>query len=124
MKSLTWGVLVAAAMALVSLTSAGAGTGSLGAFLTPIPHAAGSTLDSRLSSLATAARAHGSAEALASAKAESLAVSNGRVRVIVQATTGQLASAKAAIAAAGGVVEEHAEGLVEALVAPSALQRL
>ncbi len=118
------GGALAAAAAAVVLASAGAaaGRGSLPHLV--LPHVGEPRLDSQLVQVADSARSHGSAAALATAKAQSIDVSHGRVRVIVQARPGQVVSAESAIEALGGEVEERADGLVQALVAPGALQQL
>jgi Tol biopolymer transport system component len=46
------------------------------------------------------------------------------VRVIVQPQPGEIAATEAAITAAGGQIEAHADGLVQALVAPGSLRRV
>lgn len=85
-----------------------------------IPHLASGRVDSRLADLLRAAKREGVAAALGSARTAGLRVSGGRVRVVVVARRSGAAAASA-VAAAGGRVAMRAGGLVEALLAPSAL---
>jgi hypothetical protein len=117
------GVAAAGAVAAV-LASAGAAAGRVPLPPLVLPHVGEPRLDSQLVQVADSARSHGSAAALASARAQSLDVSHGMVRVIVAARQGRVAPARAAIDALGGQVEEQADGLVQALVAPGALRQL
>ena len=81
-------------------------------------------LGSRLSQLFETNRTHGTSAAAALARAQSLAVAGGRVRVIVQPRDGGVGPARAAIGAVGGSVEAEANGLVQALVPVGRLQQL
>ncbi len=87
--------------------------------------AGGAILGSTLGRVFAASRAHGVPAALATARTQSLAVANGRVRVIIEPGSGGVRAAETAVVGAtGGIVEAQADGLVQALVAPGALQRL
>ena len=117
-------VLGIAVAALVASASAGAGSGHVAAKRLSLPHVGESSLDSRLVKVADSRQSHGAAAALASARSQSLTVSDGKVRVIVQARAGRLAAARSAVLAAGGQIEEQADGLLQANVAPASLRQL
>ena len=87
------GVAAAGAVAAV-LASAGAAAGRVPLPPVVLAHVGEQRLDSQLVQVADSARSHGSAAAVASAKAQSLDVSHGMVRVIVQARPGQVVTAE------------------------------
>ena len=117
--------VLAAVLAATALVLTGTGTGSATSSAGPqvvakvgVPH-----LDSQLAQVALTARASGTAAALATARAESFAVTANRVRVIV-ASAGNLAATRDAVEEAGGRIEATADGLVQALVPPGSLPQL
>jgi hypothetical protein len=69
-------------------------------------------------------RARGSARALEEARARGLYVVAGRIRVVIEARTGRLAGACAAVRAAGGVIEGKHRNLVQALIGPGLLEKV
>lgn len=79
-------------------------------------------MESQLAETASAARTAGDAAALAVAEARGLAVVNGAVRVVIESATPDRSAARAAVVAAGGIVEAEYADLIQALLPPSALE--
>ncbi|MGH2462394.1 MAG: S8 family serine peptidase [Candidatus Limnocylindria bacterium] len=80
-------------------------------------------LDSHLLAVASATRTGGTPEGLRVASERDVAVSSGRVRVVVTANSGRSA-VRDAIQAVGGLVEAEYADLVQALLPPGALRTL
>jgi hypothetical protein len=89
-----------------------------------IPHLGEPHLDSQLVEVARAERSGGRGAGLSSARAQSVGVAQGRVRVVVEADAGRDEASRAAVVAAGGVVIAESGDLVEALVPPGSLRSL
>ena len=121
-----WGVAVALAALAVALPAGAAArlASTSGPLLKAIPHSADPRLGSQLAGVLGSSRTGGEAAALAVARAESVGVVSGRVRVVVEPRGGDLSGVEAAVGNAGGTVEAAADGLVQALVPPSALDLL
>jgi hypothetical protein len=81
-------------------------------------------LDGRLAPLARAAALEGDARAGQSARAGGLVVRTGKVQVVVEARPGSVGAARGAVLDAGGTIEAEYQHLIQALVAPSAFERL
>jgi hypothetical protein len=89
-----------------------------------IPHLGESHLDSQLVEVARAVRSGGPGAGLALARAQSVGVAQGRVRVVVEANAGRDGASRAAVGAVGGEVIAESGDLVEAFVPPGSLLSL
>ncbi len=97
----------------------GLSAGSLG-----LSHQGEPRLESQLAQVALSARTHGAAAALETARSQKIDTDQGQVRVIVDPKADRVAASESAVNAAGGSVVAQANGLIEALVPPGALQQL
>ena len=75
-------------------------------------------IDSQLAAV-VAARAHGTQAALRTARANGLETVQGRIRVVLEASS---VDARSAVAAGGGIVEATAGGLIEALLPAGSIE--
>ena len=109
-----------------ALLVAAAGSGSTGRTAPGYPVARDQVakLDPRLGAVVATAAAKGAPAALVSGRRAGIAVHGSDVRVVVSASPGREAAARAAVAAAGGTLVASAGSLSEALVPPSALGAL
>ncbi|MFN8525020.1 MAG: S8 family serine peptidase [Chloroflexota bacterium] len=83
-----------------------------------------SRMDSAVATIAATAAGEGSRAALRTAAEHRSATADGRVRVVVEAATGQMAGAEQAVLAVGGHVEATYHDLVQAAVDASTLAAL
>lgn len=98
-----------------------AGSAKPGRFVPPERVDKNPRLQSQLAVVASAARQRGAAAGLQTARAQGLATSQGKVRVMVEAPS---SVARQAVAAQGGSVEDSAGALTKALVPAAAVAAL